>query len=250
MTTPMLSIEGVSHSYGRRRALDNVTFAVAPATFSVLLGLNGAGKSTLFALITRLYGTQHGRIRILDFDVAQVSGEALRILGVVFQSRTLDLDLTIMQNLMYHAALHGMRKRDAEIRAGELLTRIALSDRVNDRVRNLSGGQMRRVEIARALLHRPRLLVLDEPTVGLDVTSRADILQHVRHLVAEDGIAVLWATHLIDEIRSRDHIFVLHQGQLLAQGPASCVVDECGATSVRDAFIQLTRSEDLIGGPG
>jgi ABC-2 type transport system ATP-binding protein len=182
--------------------------------------------------------------------VAQVSGEALRILGVVFQSRTLDLDLTIMQNLMYHAALHGMRKRDAETRAGELLTRIALSDRVNDRVRNLSGGQMRRVEIARALLHRPRLLVLDEPTVGLDVTSRADILQHVRHLVAEDGIAVLWATHLIDEIESRDHIFVLHQGQLLAQGPASCVVDECGATSVRDAFIQLTRSEDLFGGPG
>ena len=250
MTTPMLSIEGVSHSYGRRRALDNVTFAVAPATFSVLLGLNGAGKSTLFALITRLYGTQNGRIRILDFDVAQVSGEALRILGVVFQSRTLDLDLTIMQNLMYHAALHGMRKRDAETRAGELLTRIALSDRVNDRVRNLSGGQMRRVEIARALLHRPRLLVLDEPTVGLDVTSRADILQHVRHLVAEDGIAVLWATHLIDEIESRDHIFVLHQGQLLAQGPASGVVDECGATSVRDAFIQLTRSEDLIGGAG
>jgi ABC-2 type transport system ATP-binding protein len=250
MTTPMLSIEGVSHSYGKRRALDSITFAVAPATFSVLLGLNGAGKSTLFALITRLYGTQNGRIRILDFDVAQVSGEALRILGVVFQSRTLDLDLTIMQNLMYHAALHGMRKRDAETRAGELLTRIALSDRVNDRVRNLSGGQMRRVEIARALLHRPRLLVLDEPTVGLDVTSRADILQHVRHLVAEDGIAVLWATHLIDEIDSRDHIFVLHQGQLLAQGLASSVVDECGATSVRDAFIQLTRSENLIGGAG
>ena len=96
MATPMLSVEGVSHSYGTRRALDNVTFAVAPATFSVMLGLNGAGKSTLFALITRLYGTQHGRIRILDFDVSQVSSEALRILGVVFQSRTLDLDLTIM----------------------------------------------------------------------------------------------------------------------------------------------------------
>jgi ABC-type multidrug transport system ATPase subunit len=122
----MLSVEGVSHSYGTRRALDNVTFAVAPATFSVMLGLNGAGKSTLFALITRLYGTQHGRIRILDFDVSQVSSEALRILGVVFQSRTLDLDLTIMQNLMYHASLHGLRRREAEIRAEELLTRIAL----------------------------------------------------------------------------------------------------------------------------
>ena len=250
MTTPMLSVEGVSHSYGTRRALDNVTFAVAPATFSVMLGLNGAGKSTLFALITRLYGTQYGRIRILDFDVSQVSSEALRILGVVFQPRTLDLDLTIMQNLMYHASLHGLRKREADIRAEELLTRIALSDRVDDKVRNLSGGQMRRVEIARALLHRPRLLVLDEPTVGLDVTSRADILQHVRHLVAEDGIAVLWATHLVDEVDPLDHIVVLHQGQLLAQGPVSCVIKECGATSVRDAFIKLTRSEDLIGGAG
>jgi len=250
MTTPMLSVEAVSYAYGTRRALDNVTFAVAPATFSVLLGLNGAGKSTLFALITRLYATQHGCIRILDFDVARASGEALRILGVVFQSRTLDLDLTIMQNLMYHAALHGMHKREAEVRAGELLTRIALIDRVNDKVRNLSGGQMRRVEIARALLHRPRLLVLDEPTVGLDVTSRADILQHVRHLIAEDGIAVLWATHLIDEVDPRDDIVVLHQGQLLAQGSASRVVDECGVTSIRDAFIQLTRSEDLIGGAG
>src|SRR5215467_6316392 len=193
MTTPMLSVEGVSHSYGTRRALDNVTFAIAPATFSVMLGLNGAGKSTLFALITRLYGTQHGRIRILDFDVAQDSGEALRILGVVFQSRTLDLDLTVMQNLMYHAALHGIRKREAQTHAEELLARIALSDRVNEKIRNLSGGQMRRIEIARALLHRPRLLVLDEPTLGLDITSRADILSHVRHLIAENGIAVLWA---------------------------------------------------------
>src|SRR5215831_8197849 len=250
MTTPMLSVEGVSHSYGTRRALDNVTFAIAPGTFSVMLGLNGAGKSTLFALITRLYGTQDGRIRILDFDVARASGEALRILGVVFQSRTLDLDLTIMQNLMYHAALHGMRGREAETRAGELLTRIALNDRVDDKIRNLSGGQMRRVEIARALLHRPRLLVLDEPTVGLDVTSRADILQHVRKLVAEDGIAVLWATHLIDEVDPRDHVIVLHRGQLLAQGLASRVVDECGATSIRGAFIQLTHSEDLNGETG
>ena len=243
----MLSIDGVSHSYGTRRALDNVTFAVAPATFSVLLGLNGAGKSTLFALITRLYGTQRGNIRILDFDVAQASGDALRILGVVFQSRTLDLDLTIMQNLLYHAALHGIGKHQARTRAEELLRRIALSERVNDKVRNLSGGQMRRVEIARALLHRPRLLVLDEPTVGLDITSRADILKHVRQLIAEDGIAVLWATHLIDEVNESDHIVVLHQGKLLAQGPVPYVVDRCGTTSIRDAFIRLTRGEDSIG---
>ena len=240
MTTPALSIEGVSHAYGARRALDDVGFSVAPASFAVLLGLNGAGKSTLFALITRLYATQRGRIRIFDHDVERASGEALRILGVVFQSRTLDLDLSIMQNLMYHAALHGIGKHDARGRAEEVLARIALSDRARDKVRNLSGGQMRRVEIARALLHRPRLLVLDEPTVGLDIKSRADILSHVRRLIAEEGIGVLWATHLIDEVADNDQIVVLHQGRVLADGVASKVVADSGTKSVREAFTQLT----------
>jgi ABC-2 type transport system ATP-binding protein len=240
MTTPALSIEGVSHAYGTRRALDDVTFSVAPASFAVLLGLNGAGKSTLFALITRLYATQRGRIRIFDRDVARASGEALRILGVVFQSRTLDLDLSVMQNLMYHAALHGIGKRKAHLRAEEVLAHIALSDRARDKVRSLSGGQMRRVEIARALLHRPRLLVLDEPTVGLDIKSRADILSHVRGLIAEEGIGVLWATHLIDEVAENDQIVLLHQGRVLASGAASQVVADCRAKNVREAFAWLT----------
>jgi len=247
MITPTLSVEAVSHAYGARQALDSVTFAVEPATFAVLLGLNGAGKSTLFALITRLYATQSGRIRIFDHDVRRASGAALRILGVVFQSRTLDLDLSVMQNLLYHAALHGIRRREAQTRADEVLARIALKDRAHDKVRNLSGGQMRRVEIARALLHRPRLLVLDEPTVGLDINSRADILRYVRQLIATDGIAVLWATHLIDEVADNDHLIVLHQGQVLSDGPLSRVVDDCGATNVRDAFARLTRSEHLSG---
>jgi ABC-2 type transport system ATP-binding protein len=249
MTTPMLSVEAVSHAYGERRALDNVTFAVGPATFAVLLGLNGAGKSTLFSLITRLYATQHGRIRIFDHDVERASGEALRILGVVFQSRTLDLDLSVIQNLMYHAALHGIRKREAQARADEVLMRIALKDRANDKVRNLSGGHMRRVEIARALLHRPRLLVLDEPTVGLDINSRADILRYVRQLIAQDGISVLWATHLIDEVGDNDHLIVLHQGHVLANGPLPRVLANCGAPNVRDAFARLTGSEHLMGEP-
>lgn len=235
-----LSVENVSHSYGARRALDDVSFAVAPASFAVLLGLNGAGKSTLFALITRLYGTQTGRIRIFDHDVAREPGEALRILGVVFQSRTLDLDLSVMQNLMYHAALHGIDKRAARARADEVLARIALSDRAGDKVRNLSGGQMRRVEIARALLHRPRLLVLDEPTVGLDIKSRADILAHVRQLIADEGIGVLWATHLIDEVADDDQVIVLHQGRVLADGPVAQVIADCAASDVRDAFAKLT----------
>jgi len=238
--TQALSVEGVSHAYGPRRALDQVRFSTAAASFTVLLGLNGAGKSTLFALVTRLYGTQAGRIRIFGHDVAREPGEALRILGVVFQSRTLDLDLSVMQNLMYHAALHGIDKRTARARADDLLARIALSDRADDKVRSLSGGQMRRVEIARALLHRPRLLVLDEPTVGLDIKSRADLVAHVRRLVAEDGIGVLWATHLIDEAEEHDQVIVLHQGQVLADGRVSQVVAHCGARDLRDAFTRLT----------
>jgi ABC-2 type transport system ATP-binding protein len=244
MTTPALSIEAVSHAYGVRRALDDVTFSVLPASFAVLLGLNGAGKSTLFALITRLYATQRGRIHIFDHDVGRASGEALRILGVVFQSRTLDLDLSVMQNLMYHAALHGIGKREAQARAEEVLARIVLRDRARDKVRNLSGGQMRRVEIARALLHRPRLLVLDEPTVGLDIKARADILAHVRQLIAEEGIGVLWATHLIDEVADSDQIVVLHRGRVLADGRASQVVADCEAQNIREAFTRLTGISD------
>src|SRR5207237_3916276 len=121
---------------------------------------NGAGKSTLFSLVTRLFAVQSGRIRIFGHDVAHQPGAALRRLGVVFQPRTLDLDLSVAQNLTYHAALHGIAARQGRARAAELLGQVALADRANDKVRDLSGGQMRRVEIARALLHRPRLLIL------------------------------------------------------------------------------------------
>jgi ABC-2 type transport system ATP-binding protein len=244
MTTPdasALSIENVGHSYGARRALDGVTFAVRPASFTVLLGLNGAGKSTLFSLVTRLFATQSGRIRIFGHDVAREPGAALRRLGVVFQPRTLDLDLSVAQNLTYHAALHGIGARQGRARAAELLAQVALADRANDKVRNLSGGQMRRVEIARALLHRPKLLILDEPTVGLDIKARADILAHVRTLVARDGVAVVWATHLIDEVADGDALVVLHRGRMLAHGP---VADIAPGGDVRAAFTRLTQDID------
>jgi ABC-2 type transport system ATP-binding protein len=236
-----LSVDGVSHAYGSRQALTEVTFSIPPARFAVLLGLNGAGKSTLFSLVTRLYGTQRGRIAIFGHDVARTPGQALRLVGVVFQSRTLDLDLSVTQNLMYHAALHGIGRREARRRANDLLERIALADRAGDKVRSLSGGQMRRVEIARALLHRPRLLILDEPTVGLDIRSRADILDHVRRLVAENAVSVVWATHLIDEVAPSDDVIVLHKGRVLAQGPVAQVVAETGAQDIGGAFARLTR---------
>ena len=246
---PALSIADVSHSYGPRHALIDINFTVAPASFTALLGLNGAGKSTLFSLVTRLFGIQAGRIGIFGHDIGQAPGEALRLLGVVFQPRTLDLDLSVTQNLLYHAALHGIARREARLRSDEVLSRIGLADRAGSKVRDLSGGQMRRLEIARALLHRPRLLLLDEATVGLDVKARADILSHVRQLVTEQGIGVLWATHLFDEIMPGDDLVVLHQGRVLARGPVGAIIAEAGAHDINSAFMRLTGAAAESGRP-
>ena len=237
---PALSVENISHAYGARLALDDVSFTVPCGTFTVLLGLNGAGKSTLFSLITRLYPIRQGVIRVLGHELQREPGEALRRLGVVFQARTLDLDLSVVQNLAYHAALHGISGRDARRLADESLKRLDLAGKMRDKVRSLSGGQMRRVEIARALLHRPQLLLLDEATVGLDIRSRADMVRHVRRLVAEENCGVLWATHLIDEVGPEDDVVILHHGKVLASGRVEQVVADVGAEDIRSAFAMLT----------
>jgi ABC-2 type transport system ATP-binding protein len=240
-TVSALSVENVSHAYGTRVALDQVSFDVAPASFTVLLGLNGAGKSTLFSVITHLYVSRSGAVRIFGRDVARESSAALARLGVVFQQRTLDPDLSVAQNLAYHGALHGVGARETRERGAIQLARVGLADRAHDKVRFLSGGQMRRVEIARALLHRPRMLLLDEPTAGLDIKARAGILEVVRSLVADEGIGVLWATHLVDEIRDDDHVVVLHKGRVLAHGASRSIVSAAGAPSIGEAFTSLTR---------
>ncbi len=242
--TLALEIDHVSHRYGARVALNDVCFAVRQSSFTVLLGLNGAGKSTLFSLITRLYAIRSGDIRIFGHDIGREPGAALSQLGVVFQSRALDIDISVRQNLMYHAALHGIASARANKRIVQVLDRVAMADRSQDRVGNLSIGQMRRIEIARALLHQPRLLLLDEPTVGLDIKARADILDHVRTLSATEGLGVLWATHLIDEARSTDNVVVLHKGSVLAHGLVNEVIEQSGGTDLRDAFSRLTGSAD------
>ena len=238
--TPALAVRGVSHSYGARKALVDVSLTVQQGRFSVLLGLNGAGKTTLFSLITRLYDTQRGSVDVLGHPVAKEPGPALRLLGVVFQARTLDLDLSVTENLLYHAALHGIGGREARRRTQAALEEVEMADRARETARKLSGGQMRRVEIARALLHRPRVMVLDEPTVGLDVASRAAILRHVRALVSERGVAVLWATHLLDEVQQDDAAVVLHLGRVRAAGDVPDVIRAAGAADMRGAFTALT----------
>jgi ABC-2 type transport system ATP-binding protein len=242
--TPALEIEHVSHRYGARFALSDVSLTVRQASFTVLLGLNGAGKSTLFSLITRLYAIRSGQIRIFGHDVAKEPGAALSKLGVVFQSRALDIDISVRQNLTYHAALHGIASKRANELIAQVLDRVAMADRATDRVGNLSIGQMRRIEIARALLHQPRLLLLDEPTVGLDIKARADILAHVRRLSETEGIGVLWATHLIDEAAASDDVAVLHKGAVLAKGTVRDVICESGGDDLREAFNRLTGVAD------
>lgn len=237
---PALTVTNVSHAYGPRKALDDVSLTVPQSRFTALLGLNGAGKTTLFSLITRLYDTRHGSIEVLGHRVSREPGEALRRLGVVFQARTLDLDLSVMDNLLYHAALHGIGRRDARARAETALRDIDLSERARDAARKLSGGQMRRVEIARALLHEPRVLVLDEPTVGLDVNSASEILRHVRSLTRERGVAVLWATHLLNEVADDDAVVILHRGRVVGAGDVATVIRAANSNDMRSAFIALT----------
>lgn len=242
--TPALAIRELSHSYGARKALDHVSFTVAPGSFTVLLGLNGAGKSTLFSLVTRLYAAREGEIDIFGANVMRRPGDALRRLGVVFQARTLDLELSVMQNLIYHAALHGIGPLEARQRGAIALARAGLADRANDKARALSGGQMRRVEIARALLHAPRLLLLDEPTVGLDIKARADLLAHVRQLVRDEKLGVLWTTHLIDEVADDDPVVILHHGRVLATGRSAELVGRYGVGDIGDAFARITGDDE------
>ncbi|MBB4200672.1 ABC transporter ATP-binding protein [Rhodoblastus sphagnicola] len=245
MNAPALEARNVSHCYGARKALDDVSFSVGRGKFCVLLGLNGAGKSTLFSLVTRLFALRQGSLAVLGCDLQREPRKALEQLGVVFQSRTLDLDLSVAQNFYYHAALHGIGKARANARTEELLNAVQLADRAGEKVRNLSGGQMRRVEIARALLHKPRLLVLDEPTVGLDIGARADILKLVRGLIASEGMSVLWATHLTDEIAGTDDVIALHKGKVRASGAVTTLLEQTGASDIKQAFMLLIDEEAL-----
>ncbi len=231
-----LKIEGITHDWGARRALDTVTLAVEPGRFCALLGPNGAGKSTLFGLLTRLFVPQSGRIEVAGHDLAREPRAALAQMGVVFQSSALDLDLTVRRNLLYFAALHGLSGKDAEHRAMAALERLGMAERAGERAGALNGGHRRRMEIARALIHRPKVLLLDEPTVGLDAASRAAIVSHV-HDLATDGLTVLWATHLVDEVHADDRLAILHRGRILADGEAGVI----GGDNLSTRFLSMTK---------
>ena len=234
--TPVLTVKNVSYYYGSKQALDDVSFDVFPGRVTALLGPNGAGKTTLFSLITRLFDAPTGRIEICGRSAVEWGAKALGPLGVVFQQPTLDLDLTVKQNLRYFAALRGLKRKDADERMMRALDALDMAERVKERVRALNGGHRRRVEIARALLHSPKLLLLDEPTIGLDVPTRTAIVRHIHELACTDNIGVLWATHLFDEVEPDDDLLVLNKGRIVARGVAKDVVAETGASDLGGAF--------------
>jgi len=232
-----LVVEGLSYAYRKKQALDDVTFRADAGAFHALLGPNGAGKSTLFSLLTRLITAPSGRIEIAGHDLGNTPGAALGALGVVFQEPTLDLDLTVQQNLTYFLALQGHAGREAQRRMERALDLLSMADRAGEKVRALNGGHRRRAEIARALSHDPNVLLLDEPTVGLDAASRTAITREVHSLAKNRGVTVLWATHLTDEIEDGDRLFVLHQGKLVADKMAR---DFRGEDALSDAFLAAT----------
>ena len=235
-----LQVEHVNFAYGAREALHDVSFTTSAGRFTALLGPNGAGKSTLIALLTRLYDLQQGDIQVAGFSLRSRPREALRRLGVVFQQSTLDLDLSVEQNLRYHAALHGMPRKMANDRIDLELQRQQLGERRKSKVRELNGGHRRRVEIARALLHKPSLLLLDEASAGLDPASRQGLNDHVRSLCLDQGMSVLWTTHLLDEVKGDDDLIILNRGVLVAQGRADTLSAADG--SLQQTFARLTRN--------
>jgi ABC-2 type transport system ATP-binding protein len=235
----VISVEGVAKSYGPLKALDGVDLWVAEREFVALLGVNGAGKTTLFRLLTGLFVPDAGAIFVNGADMRRDPVAGLKGLGIVFQEATIDLDLPVASSLYFHAGLHGMARGHAKKRMTDELGRLGLADSGAIIGRKLSGGNRRRVELARALMHDPRLLLLDEPTVGLDPAMRRDLLEYVLTLCKQRGLGVLWATHLVEEAERADRIVILDRGRVIESATPAELRQRTGATTLSDAFLAL-----------
>jgi ABC-2 type transport system ATP-binding protein len=211
-----LEAEGLSFTYGERKALSNVSFAIARGEVFGFLGPNGGGKTTLFRLLSTLIPLQSGRARVLGRNLAGDTIEIRRKLGVVFQHPSVDGKLTVLENLQHHGRLYGISGRRLKERAAAMLDSLGLSPRANDLVETLSGGMRRRVELAKAMLHQPELLLLDEPSTGLDPMARREFFAHLEQLSRRDNVTIVLTTHHMEEAERCDRIAMLHQGNLVA----------------------------------
>ena len=232
-----IEISEISHNFGQKRVLDQITLSIKKGTFCALLGPNGAGKSTLFSALTRLLIPTQGVIKIHGNDIHKSPRPALSNIGVVFQQQTMDLDLTVFQNLRYFGKLQGMSGRDLNQRIDQVLTLLNMAERSHEVVRTLNGGHRRRAEIARSLIHDPKVLLLDEATVGLDPETRKSITDDMHKIAQTKGKTILWATHLCDEVGDDDQLVILHNGKILRNGQAHEIAN---GGNLLNVFLSLT----------
>jgi ABC-2 type transport system ATP-binding protein len=238
--TIMLRTTGLTKRYGARVALSRLSLSLDAGQFVALLGPNGAGKSTLFQVLTGLFAADEGEVEVAGLSLGRSATSALRHIGVVFQQVSLDLDLSIRRNLLFQADLHGLPRRLAAARIEAGCTRLGIDADLDRKVRELSGGNRRKVELVRATLHRPSVLLMDEATVGLDPKSRQDLLRELHADVRERGVCVLWATHWVEEALGADRVLVLHNGTLLADGTPAEVTQALGEPTLEAGFIART----------
>jgi ABC-2 type transport system ATP-binding protein len=213
-----VSAENLTHHYGERVALSEVSFEVREGEIFGVLGPNGGGKSTLFHILSTMLAPTAGRARVAGFDVAREAAQVRRHIGVVFQSQSLDRKLTVLENLRAQGNLFGLHGRALGERTDEVLARLGLADRRNDAAGALSGGLRQRLEIAKALLHRPAVLLMDEPSTGLDPRARLELWRYIQELRDQQGVTVLLTTHILEEADRADRLLLLHRGKTVAQG--------------------------------
>ena len=213
-----IAVAGLRHCYGSRIALDGIDLRIEKGQIYGLLGPNGGGKTTLFRILSTLLEPSEGTVRILDRDLLRDAAEIRARIGVVFQNASLDLKLTVLENLRHQGHLYGLRGRALKERIESILRSVGLTDRENDRTEELSGGLRRRVDLARGLLHRPELLLFDEPSSGLDPLARRTLWDDLRKLREEQGVTALLTTHFIEEAERCDRVGILDRGRLVAQG--------------------------------
>lgn len=236
----VLKLENLNYKYDKELVLKNISFDIQSSSFFVLLGLNGAGKSTIFALITRLLSLQEGIVELNGFDIKDYQN-ALKNIGIVFQEPTLDLDLTVKQNLFFYGSLQGLSFKQTLVSIEDEIENLGLKEKLDVSVRDLNGGHRRRVEILRALINNPKILLLDEATVGLDVKSRFEILSYIRDIVKKRGVSVLWITHLFDEVEDDDNVAIIKNGEIIERGVMKQIIIKHDKTSLNEVFTHLTK---------
>jgi len=237
----IIEVDDLVKKFGAFRAVDGISFTVPEGTIRAFLGPNGAGKTTTIKVLTTMLSPTSGRIRVAGHDPVRERGQVRRAFGIVFQDPSLDEELTAAENMALHGVLYGVPRKILWEHIGALLKFVGLWDRRDDYVKQFSGGMKRRLELARAFLHQPRLLFLDEPTLGLDPQTRSHIWEFVRGLSQEHGVTVFFTTHAMEEAeRVADDITVIDHGRIVAEGTSSSLKDQTGMASLEEAFIALT----------